>query len=220
MFRPIQYNNVRFYLFIFFLYVLKLLRDPHQRSTCRPSSRRAVLLVPKKDTSLQTTFCGYFFLLCDSFHSRCSVCVAVVTACLSCAVSRTPQRINVKKAFIFIYFFFLCAYVLRGRCAHWRPATTTRGFDLFLCRIDAEMEAEFHRPTSFTAFSKHLFSFYCVSTQLKFSPPPLVNCPKSKIWYTIFFRLSLEIALRACRGHPVAAGRSLHSVDLIQLVVA
>lgn len=55
------------------------------------------------DTSLQTTFCG-FFLLYNSFHLRCSVCVAVVTACLSCAESRTPRRINVKKAFYFLFF--------------------------------------------------------------------------------------------------------------------
>lgn len=192
MFRPIQYTNVRFYFILFFSLCLKASPRPTSEIDMPaefPSSRPGT---KKEGHQPPNNLLWLFFSLYDSFHSRCSVCVAVVTACLSCAVSRTPQRINVKKAFIF-YFYFLCAYVLRGQCAHWRPATTTRGFDLFLCHIDAEMEAEFHRPTSFMAFSRHLFSFYCFSTQLKFSPPALVNCPKSKIWYTIILGYRLKL---------------------------
>lgn len=189
MFRPIQYNNVRFYLFIYFSLCFKASPRPTSEidlaaefPSCRPSGT-------KKGHQPPNNLLWLFFFYCTTpfIRGARSVLPWLRPVCLVLPYRGHLNELMSKRLLFIFFFFILCAYVLRGRCAHWRPATTTRGFDLFLCRIDAEMEAEFHRSTSFTAFSRHLFSFYCLSTQLKFSPPALVNCPKSKIWYTIFF---------------------------------
>lgn len=107
---PIQYTNVRFYLILFFSLCFKAsprptseIDSPAEFPSRRPSGTKKGHQPPNNLLWL------FFFLFYDSFHWRCSVCVAVVTACLSCAVSRTPQRINVKKAFIFYFFIFFCA---------------------------------------------------------------------------------------------------------------
>lgn len=178
-----------------------------------PSFRPSGIEQPRVTPAYKRPFEVFYPLLWDSFHSRRSVCVAVVTAICLLLYRGHLDEIMSKRLLFFIFF---CAYVLSGQHGHTgEPQQERQHEDLMYFRASTEKEAEFQRMTSFTAFSRELF-FFASQFNLNFTGCEL---PKSKIW-NVLSCVALGVAFHSCRGRTAALRSCLHRVDLIQLVTA